>query len=110
MTTISRDNNVFTVMVQLNVDPENQGELVELSRSMIPVFERQPGFISLDLHRSLDGTQIVTYLQWRSKADHEACATSPEVATAVNAFMRFLESGKAAMEVKTYEIIASAGN
>ena len=110
MTTISRNNNVFTVMVQLSVDPESQRELVELSRNMIPVFEQQPGFISLDLLRSLDGTQIVTYLQWRSKADHEACAISPEVASAGNAFMRFLESGKATMEVKTYEIIASAGN
>ena len=95
-------------MVQLSVDPENQRELVELSRNMIPVFERQPGFISLDLHRSLDGTQIVTYLQWRSKADHEACATSPEVAAAGNEFLRFLEAGKATMEVKTFEIVASA--
>jgi heme-degrading monooxygenase HmoA len=28
---------------------------------------RQPGFISVSLHRSLDGRRIVNYIQWQSR-------------------------------------------
>ncbi|WP_352680159.1 antibiotic biosynthesis monooxygenase family protein [Mesorhizobium sp. M0184] len=28
---------------------------------------RQPGFISISLHRSLDGRRIVNYVQWQSR-------------------------------------------
>ena len=27
----------------------------------------QPGFISISLHRSLDGKRIVNYIQWQSR-------------------------------------------
>jgi hypothetical protein len=28
---------------------------------------RQPGFISISVHRSLDGKRIVNYIQWQSR-------------------------------------------
>ncbi len=28
---------------------------------------RQPGFVSISLHRSLDGRRIVNYIQWQSR-------------------------------------------
>jgi Antibiotic biosynthesis monooxygenase len=28
---------------------------------------RQPGFISVSVHRSLDGRRIVNYIQWQSR-------------------------------------------
>jgi heme-degrading monooxygenase HmoA len=31
-----------------------------------------PGFISASIHKSIDGTRIVNYAQWRSNADFEA--------------------------------------
>lgn len=108
MATITKDNPVFTVMVRLTVKPERQRELVDLSARMIPLFQRQPGFISLSLHRSLDGTQVVTYLQWRSQADHAACQASPEVIGSGREFMRFIETGAATIEVLPYEVVASA--
>jgi hypothetical protein len=41
---------------------------------------RQPGFISANLHVSLDRKRIVNYAQWRSKSDFEAMQSKPEVA------------------------------
>ncbi len=36
-----------------------------------------PGFISSTLHRSLDGTKVTMYAQWRSREDYEAMRKNP---------------------------------
>lgn len=43
-----------------------------LDRATENVMRKQPGFISANIHRSLDGTRVANYAQWRSKADLEA--------------------------------------
>jgi quinol monooxygenase YgiN len=64
--------NVFTV------EPVNQRRLIDL---LIDATERSvryaPGFISARLHRSLDGTKVTMYAQWRSIADYEAMRADP---------------------------------
>jgi quinol monooxygenase YgiN len=59
--------------------PENQQELI---RRMIAqaeeVMARQPGCVSITLHRSLDGTQVVNYVQWRSRELLDAAHAAPE--------------------------------
>jgi heme-degrading monooxygenase HmoA len=39
---------------------------------------RQPGFVSISLHRSLDGRRIVNYVQWASREQLAAAHRSPE--------------------------------
>ena len=39
---------------------------------------RQPGFISISLHRSLDGRRIVNYIQWQSRDLLHSAHKSPE--------------------------------
>ncbi len=39
---------------------------------------RQPGFISISLHRSLDGRRIVNYIQWQSRDLLQSAHKSPE--------------------------------
>src|SRR5215813_1072577 len=59
--------NVFTV------EPADQQRLVELLATATERSVRYaPGFISARLHRSLDGTKVTMYAQWRSTADYEA--------------------------------------
>jgi heme-degrading monooxygenase HmoA len=38
----------------------------------------QPGFISISLHRSLDGRRIVNYIQWSSREQLQAAHKSPQ--------------------------------
>jgi heme-degrading monooxygenase HmoA len=40
--------------------------------------QRQPGFISVSLHRSLDGQRIVNYIQWQSRELLQSAHQSPE--------------------------------
>jgi quinol monooxygenase YgiN len=64
--------NVFTV------EPTNQQRLVELLTAATQDSVRfAPGFISARLHRSLDGTKVTMYAQWRSAADYEAMRADP---------------------------------
>jgi hypothetical protein len=37
-----------------------------------------PGFVSASIHQSFDGTRVVNYAQWRSRADFEALRQNPE--------------------------------
>ena len=36
-----------------------------------------PGFISANIHRSLDGTKVANYAQWRSVEDFQAMLKNP---------------------------------
>lgn len=64
--------NVFTV------EPVNQQRLIELlTRATEQSVRYAPGFTSARLHRSLDGTKVTMYAQWRSAADYEAMRADP---------------------------------
>jgi quinol monooxygenase YgiN len=64
--------NVFTVA------PSNQQRLIDLlTEATETSVRRAPGFISARLHRSLDGTKVTMYAQWRSVADYEAMRADP---------------------------------
>ncbi len=59
--------NVFTV------DPANQHRLLRLLACATDEFvSRAPGFVFSTLHRSLDGTKVTMYAQWRTVEDYEA--------------------------------------
>jgi heme-degrading monooxygenase HmoA len=107
--TIRADRNVFTVVVRLTVSPEDEPEIRALSETMVPVFARQPGFVSMALHRSHDGTELLSYLQWQSRQHHEACQASPEVAAEGREWMEFVGSGRARFEIQTFDVVATAG-
>jgi quinol monooxygenase YgiN len=60
------------------VEPANQQRLIDLLTDGTERSVRYaPGFISVRLHRSLDGTKVRMYAQWRSIADYEAMRADP---------------------------------
>jgi hypothetical protein len=78
MTTISKNVNLLTFINVFTVDPANQSRLIELLIKVTDSYVRHaPGFISSSLHRSLDGTKVTMYAQWRSLADYEAMRKDP---------------------------------
>lgn len=73
MVTIAKDNDVVTVIVHFLVEPSQQQELVDNIVDYIETHVKQePGFISANLHKSLDGNRVVNYAQWRKLEDFEA--------------------------------------
>ena len=73
MTTIDKDNKLVTLINIFTVVPAKQQQLVDLLIHATETSMRQlPGFISANIHRSLDGTKVANYAQWRSVEDFQA--------------------------------------
>jgi quinol monooxygenase YgiN len=78
MTTISKDAKLVTFINVFTVEPGNQQRLVELLVRVTDTSVRHaPGFVSSSLHRSLDGTKVTMYAQWRTTEDYEAMRKDP---------------------------------
>ncbi len=78
MTTISKHNKFLTLINVFTVEPSNQQQLVELLTLATESSVRNiPGFISSSLHRSIDGTKVTMYSQWRSIEDYQRMRENP---------------------------------
>src|SRR5918993_1095978 len=79
MATIAKDNDVVTLINVFTVEPGHQQRLVDvLVEATEAVMSKQPGFIAANIHRSLDGTRVTNYAQWRSREAFEAMLENPE--------------------------------
>jgi quinol monooxygenase YgiN len=81
MVTIAKDNEVVTLINVFTVAPEDQQRLVDvLADATRTVMRNQPGFVSANIHRSLDGTRVTNYAQWRSTEAFETMLQNQEAA------------------------------
>jgi heme-degrading monooxygenase HmoA len=64
---IRTDNQHATQITVIEPEPGKQAEALSLMTERARFLARQPGFISISLHRSLDGRRIVNYIQWQSR-------------------------------------------
>jgi hypothetical protein len=72
MTTIAKEANYLTLINVFTVDPINQQKLVDLLTWATESSVRKiKGFISSSLHRSIDGTKVTMYAQWKSIEDYQ---------------------------------------
>ena len=67
MTQIRADNQPVTQITIVDSEPDKQAEALSIMIERARFMARQPGFISISLHRSLDGRRIVNYVQWQSR-------------------------------------------
>jgi quinol monooxygenase YgiN len=78
MTTITLSRKLITLINVFTVEPDNQQRLIELLVRVTEISVRHaPGFISSSLHRSLDGTKVTMYAQWRNIEDYQAMREDP---------------------------------
>jgi len=71
-------SSIVTLINVFTVNPAKQQRLVDLlTRATDGFVSRAPGFISSTLHRSVDGTKVAMYAQWRSAEDYQAMRKDP---------------------------------
>jgi len=73
-----------------------------LARATETSVRHAPGFVSASLHRSLDGTKVTMYAQWRTIEDYEANAQNPAPAPFLQEALAF-----ARFEPGMYEVVES---
>lgn len=79
MPTIATNNEVATVIIIFNVEPEKQQELIDTIAEFLDTVKKQPGFVSGNIHKSLDGVKVANYAQWKTKEDFEKFLNNSEV-------------------------------
>lgn len=68
----------ITLINVFKVKPKDQDRLVEaLIEATEKTMRNLEGFVSANIHKSLDGKRVVNYAQWRSKEDFDAMMRNP---------------------------------
>ncbi|WP_159941354.1 MULTISPECIES: antibiotic biosynthesis monooxygenase [unclassified Nocardiopsis] len=78
--TIIRANDGLTTLVNVfEVDKEKQQQLVDvLNEGTEKIIRNRPGFVSVNILASKDGTRVINYAQWNSPEDVQATMADPE--------------------------------
>ena len=78
MTTIAENTGLVTLINVFTVEPSNQQKLIDiLARATDTSVRDVPGFISAALHRSVDGTRVTMYAQWKSAEHYQSMRSNP---------------------------------
>jgi len=71
-------NGICTQITAVKLPAENQQAAVDLMIERARFMAKQPGFVSVNLHRSKDGTHLINYIQWTTLEKLEAAHHAPE--------------------------------
>lgn len=76
--TIAAHAQVATVVNVFTVQPDQQRALVDvLAKTTDEVMRHRPGFVSVSIHASSDGTKVLAYAQWESESHLRAVLDDP---------------------------------
>jgi len=90
VSSIDPSAGVLTMVNVLTPGPGKQLETIQLLQAgMDKTMRHQPGFISANVHRSLNSDHVVVYAQWKDQASVEAAAKQIESGKAPNMEMVF---------------------
>ena len=78
MTEIGESNGICTQITTVKLKPDSQDEVLRLMIERARFMATQPGFVSVNLHRSKDGSHVVNYVQWMNAEKLAAAHHSPE--------------------------------
>lgn len=102
MTVIRAGAPLVTLINVFTVKPKRQQELIDLLvEATEAVMQYQSGFISANIHRSVDGQRVTNYAQWRSRKDFEAMLRNPDA----QAHMRQAGDVADSFEPHLYEVV-----
>lgn len=91
-------------------EPSDQEEVVRINVDIIErVASKFPGFISASVHRSVDGTLVVNYLQWQSTEDLAAMQRSSEFQAIARRFAGLIQFEPHQCEVAHVAEVAPSG-
>lgn len=79
MTSLDPDAGFIAVINTLAVEPDQADALVSwISNTTEQTMRHFPGFVSANIHVSLDRCHVVNYAQWRSRSDLDAMLANPK--------------------------------
>jgi quinol monooxygenase YgiN len=102
ITEILEGTDMITLINVFTVEPQNQENLIKiLEQATEEVMRYLPGFISANIHRSLDGIKVVNDAQWKNKKAFEDMLQNPEAQRHMNEALRVSKS-----EPNLYQVVS----
>ena len=77
-TEIRQDDGIVTQITTVKLPPDKQQEVLNLMIERARFMATQPGFVSVNLHRSKDGSHVINYIQWTNAEKLSAAHHAPE--------------------------------
>ena len=71
-------SGVVTQITTIKLPPDNKDEVLALMTERARFMAKQPGFVSIILYHSTDGSHVVNHIQWTDLDKLEAAHHSPE--------------------------------
>jgi heme-degrading monooxygenase HmoA len=102
MNLIPTEDQGHLVLIVLSVRPENQQALIDTIRSAGDP-ATVPGLLSINLLRSLDGTQVINHMHWASREAYEEARAHLPVIQNTRADVRRLIENAA---TNSYEVVS----
>lgn len=102
--TTSQERKILTVINVFTVKPENQERLIQILLEADRLIKLLPGYISTNIHRSLDGGKVTNYTQWENASALDAMLNNPET----RPHLQELYQLAVKIEPARYEVIYSA--
>lgn len=78
MPQIQAADQPVTQITIVEPEPGKQDEVLSLMKERARFMARQPGCVSISLHRSLNGRRIVNYVQWSNRQLLQSAHKAPE--------------------------------
>ena len=78
MPEIRPNSDVVTQITTVKMPADNQAEVLHLMEQRAKFMRTQPGFVSVSLHRSEDGTHVVNYVQWKNREGRASVTRVPQ--------------------------------
>jgi hypothetical protein len=101
MTTINTQPLVTLINVH-TCKSEDQQRLTDLLMEGVnTIYRHAPGFISANIHKSLDGVRVTNYAQYRSREDVESAWSHP----AIPAFAQEVGRLVTSFDAHLYEVV-----
>lgn len=73
MAIIDQYRNILTLLIEIDVAPEEcDSQVAAIKTFLNEVVKQQPGFISSNLHTSIEKDKIINYAQWKNESDYQA--------------------------------------
>lgn len=101
MPQIQSQNQPVTQITIIEPEAGKQTEALSLMVERARFMARQPGFISISLHRSLYGQRIVNYIQWQNRELLQSAHRSPEFRKEWNRFEQLTDE----IDRHLYEVV-----
>jgi heme-degrading monooxygenase HmoA len=90
---IDENNDIATMINIFTVEPKKQEKLIEMFEVVTEqIMNKQEGFISANIHKSLDGTKVVNYAQWKSREAFEKMLNNPKMQIHMNDLLTVAKS------------------